>query len=327
MLNALQYTPDGGWTTTTDLSLISELCERSGARVWADADVRGLTKQDIETIAAEFGLHELAVEDAVSTRERPKFEEYDKHLFTVVHELQPKDGQLEPAQISCFVGTRYVLALHAGADKTMAETRKRLQDATGEVWGGSAFLMHALLDSIVDDYQHIADRLEDEIESLEETLLADHRSHAHANLYTIKQQLARFRRFVLPVSRMLTNIVAQGSFAPSIATIETHFGTYFRDVHDHTLRIADQMRNVEDLGDALIDLVRTEQQNAQNEVTKRLTGWAAIIAIPTFIASVYGMNFRLVPDDGRIFGFWFALGLMAATAAGLYVFFKRRGWL
>jgi magnesium transporter len=327
MLRALQYTPEVGWSESNDLSKISDLCQRSGVRVWAEADVKSLTEQDVELIAHEFGLHPLAVEDALSRRERPKLEEYDAHLFTVVHELQPSDGQLESAQISCFVGTRYVLALHDGADKAMEETRRRLLAAKGEIWGGSAFLMHTLLDAIVDDYQRIADRLEDEIEALEETLLADHRSHAHARLYTIKQQLARFRRYVLPVSRMLTNIVAQGTFAPSIATIDTHFGAYFRDVHDHTLRIADQMRNVEDLGDALIELVRTEQQMAQNEVTKRLTAWAAIIAIPTFIASVYGMNFRLVPADGRVFGFWFALGLMAATAVGLYAFFKRREWI
>ncbi|MGH7857863.1 MAG: magnesium transporter CorA family protein, partial [Candidatus Binatia bacterium] len=241
--------------------------------------------------------------------------------------LQTIDGQLEPAQISCFVGTRYVLALHDGADKTMTETRRRLASASGEVWGGSAFLMHALLDTIVDDYQRIADDLEDEIESLEEMLLADPRARAHANLYTIKQRIARFRRYVLPVSRMLTNIVDIGQFSPSIATAETHFGAYFRDVHDHTLRIADQMRNVEDLVDALVDLVRVEATNAQNEVTKRLTGWAAIIAVPTFIASVYGMNFELVPAHGRIFGFWFALALMATAAVGLYAFFKRRGWI
>lgn len=327
MLTALHYLPESGWSPTTDLSVISDLCNRSGARVWAEADVNNLTKEDVDVIAHEFGLHELAVEDALSTRERPKFEEYDAHLFTVVHELQPVDGQLEPAQISCFIGTRYVLALHDGAEKTMTETRRRLASARGDVWGGSAFLMHALLDTIVDDYQRIADDLEDEIESLEEMLLTDPRAGAHANLYTVKQRIARFRRFVLPVSRMLTGIVEQGTFSPSIATAETHFGAYFRDVHDHTLRITDQMRNVEDLTDALVELVRVEATNAQNEVTKRLTGWAAIIAVPTFIASVYGMNFQLVPHDGRIFGFWFALGLMATSAAGLYAFFRRRGWI
>lgn len=326
MLTAIYHTPGSGWRHVADLSTISNLCDRSGARVWAEADIASLTPDDVGTIAEEFGLHELAVEDATGAKERPKLEEYDRHLFVIVHELQPREGQLESAQISCFVGTRFVLALHAGAEHTMDETRRRLRATTGEVWGGSAYLMHTLLDAIVDDYQRIADTLELEIEQLEDEMLADPRSGSQTQLYTIKQRLARFRRYVLPVSRMLSSVVEQGSFANSIAQVDTQFGTYFRDVLDHTLRIADQVRNVEDLADAMIDLARVEATNAQNEVTKRLTGWAAIIAVPTYIASVYGMNYRLMPSN-EIFGFWFALGLMAGTAGGLYAFFKRRGWL
>jgi magnesium transporter len=327
MLTAIHFAPGRGWEEVTDLSVISSLCDMSGERVWAEADVSTLTEKDIATIADEFGLHELAVEDATSNKERPKLEEYDAHLFVVVHELEDKDGQLEPVQVACFVGTRFVLALHAGADGIMAETRKRLQATTDEVWGGSAYLMHTMLDTIVDDYQAIADQLEAQIEDLEDQALTDPRAPLQTTLYKVKQRLARFRRYVLPVSRMLAGVTEKGSFAPSIAIVDTHFGAYFRDVHDHTLRIADQVRNVEDLADAMIDLVRVEATNAQNEITKRLTGWAAIIAVPTYIASVYGMNFELVPADGKIFGFWFALALMASSAIGLYTFFKRRGWI
>ena len=328
MLTAIHFTPEAGWQDIGDLSTISSMCDRSGARVWADEAVSDLTDRDLATIAEEFDLHELAVEDARHAKQRPKLEQYDNHLFVVVHELQRRNGQLEPAQIACFVGTRYVLALHAGAAKTIEEARARLRSTTDDVWGGSAFLMHTLLDTIVDDYQRIADELEEEIESLEEEILADPRTPAQTRLYTVKQRLARFRRYVFPVSRMLAGVIDQTSFSVSVTTTDSNeFGTYFRDIHDHTLRITDQIRNVEDLANALIDLVRVEATNAQNEVTKRLTGWAAIIAVPTFIASVYGMNFQLVPTDGRIFGFWFALGLMGTTALSLYAFFKRRGWI
>lgn len=327
MLKAIYYKPETGWGEVTDLAKISDLCEESGVRLWAEADIASLTPQDIATIAEEFGLHELAVEDATSAKERPKLEEYDRHLFTVVHEMQPRDGQLEAAQIACFVGTRYVLAIHAGAERTMAETMRRLRAHQGELWGGSAFLMHTMLDTIVDDYERIADDLEHEVEDLEEALLTDPRSQAQTHLYTVKQRVARFRRYVLPVSRMLANVVDQGAIGRSINVAEQQFGAYFRDVLDHTLRIADQVRNIEDLDNALIDLVRVEATNAQNEVTKRLTGWAAIIAVPTYIASVYGMNFELVPHSGRIHGFWFALGLMIASAVGLYAYFKRREWI
>jgi magnesium transporter len=326
-VRAIAHVPGQGWQDVADLTRISNLCEESGVRVWAEADVTTMTPEDVRTIAEEFGLHELAVEDATSTRERPKLEEYDNHLFTVIHELQTIDGQLEPAQIACFVGTRYVLALHAGADRTMAEAKERLLAAKGEIWGGSAFLMHALLDTIVDDYQLIADQLEAETEKMEELLLGDPRAGSSSQLYTVKQRVARFRRYVLPVSRMVASVVDQGSLGSNIRLVDTHFGTYFRDVHDHTLRITDQVRNIDDLANALVDLVRVEATNAQNEVTKRLTGWAAIIAVPTFIASVYGMNFRLVPADGQIFGFWFALGLMATSAIALFAYFKNKNWI
>lgn len=326
MLTAIHYAPGRGWEDVTDLSVISQLCELSGERVWAEADISSLDQRDIATIAGEFGLHALAVEDATSAKERPKLEEYDKHLFVVVHELEEIDGQLEPIQVACFVGTRYVLALHAGAASIMDETRRRLRATAEDVWGGSAFLMHTLLDTIVDDYQAIADGVEADIERLEEMVLEDPRAPAQTTLYTVKQRLARFRRYVLPVARMLGNVTEKGMFAPSIAAADKHFGAYFRDIHDHTLRIADQIRNVEDLADAMIDLVRVEATNAQNEVTKRLTGWAAIIAVPTYIASVYGMNYRLVPGH-EVAGFWFALSLMATSAIALYVYFKKRGWL
>ena len=326
MLTAIHYAPGRGWEDVTDLTVISRLCDLSGERVWAEADISTLTETDVATIAEEFGLHELAVEDATSAKERPKLEEYDKHLFVVVHELEEIDGQLEPIQVACFVGTRFVLALHAGAASIMEETRRRLRTTTDEVWGGSAFLMHTLLDTIVDDYQLIADDLELEIERLEETVLDDPRMQAQTTLYTVKQRLARFRRYVFPVSRMLGSVTEKGTFAPSIAIADTHFGAYFRDIHDHMLRISDQVRNVEELADAMIDLVRVEATNAQNEVTKRLTGWAAIIAVPTYIASVYGMNYRLVPGHD-VLGFWFALGLMASSAVVLYVYFKKRKWL
>jgi magnesium transporter len=162
---------------------------------------------------------------------------------------------------------------------------------------------------------------------MEEHILADPRAGSPTDLYKVKQRLARFRRYVLPVSRMVGTVVEQGNIGAAIALIDAQFGAYFRDVYDHTLRITDQVRNVQDLTDALIELVRVEATNVQNEVTKRLTGWAAIIAVPTFIASVYGMNFELVPQHGRVEGFYFALAMMAVTALGLYTYFKKREWI
>jgi magnesium transporter len=321
MLQALAYV-DEKWIDVKEVATISDLVA-AGTLVWAHADVAALDDDDLSTIQEEFGLHPLAVEDAVNTRQRPKLEGYENHLFAVTHQLDTIEGQLEAKQIACFVGKHWVLTLHDVAERMMSEATSRCIRIPKPVDRGPSFVMHAILDTVVDDYQVIADRLEDEIEDLEEKLLVDPATPAGLQIYSLKQRLARFRRYAQPGSRVLATFVESNQ--QTIATSET--AAFFRDVLDHTLRITDQLRNVEDLVDALLELRRNEQANAMTDVTKRLTGWAAIIAVPTFIASVYGMNFELVPKDQTIGGFIFALGLMVVSAITLYTFFKKRDWI
>ncbi len=313
---------DGRWVDVDDLSKISDLVA-AGTLVWAHVDVQLFDRRDLATIQEELGLHPLAVEDAVETRQRPKVEAYQNHLFAVTHQLDVLDGQLEARQIACFVGKSWVLTLHDGAERTMKEATTRCLRIPKPGDRGPSFVMHAVLDTVVDDYQSIADGIEDEVERLEEDVLADPTSGQAKQMYTLKQRLARFRRYAQPGSRVLASFV--DSNQQTIATGET--AAYFRDVLDHTLRITDQLRNVEDLVDAMLELRRTEQMYSMTDVTKRLTGWAAIIAVPTFIASLYGMNFELIPNEASIEGFFVALGMMAAAAVGLFVFFRKRGWI
>lgn len=322
MLTAICYRKETGWRTVEDLTQISELCAMPGTSVWARVDALTLSRRDIGTIAQEFDLHPLAVEDAVNPRQRPKLEQYENHLFAVMHQLDEIEGQLESAQIACFIGRQWVLTIHHAAARTLEETARRCRSGN-PLQQGSSFVMHSLLDSIVDDYQSIADRLENEIESLEDLVLQAPGTQVQHQLYSLKQRLSRLRRYAIPGERVLAAMSERDRYG--LITEQT--AENFRDVHDHTLRIIDQIRNVDDLVDAVIDLQRSEQANALNEVTKRLTGWAAIIAVPTFIASVYGMNFALVPDEGELFGFYFALGTMLASGLGLYAYFKRRGWI
>ena len=321
MLVAICHTDATGWTEVRDLAQISDLID-SGQLVWAQADVASLSETDIATIQQEFGLHPLAVEDAVSLKQRPKLEAYDNHLFAVTHQLETQDGQLEARQIACFVGKHYVLTIHEGAGQSLEEAAARVRGTPKPAERGPSFVMHALLDTVVDDYQRIADALEDEVEDLEDVLLKDPTHSAGLQIYSLKQRLARFRRYAQPGSRVLSSFV--DSSQTTVATSET--ANFFRDVLDHTLRITDQLRNVEDLVDALLELRRLEQTNAMTDVTKRLTGWAAVIAVPTFIASLYGMNYELTPGNDE-YGFEIAIGLMMTAAITLYFFFKKRDWI
>jgi magnesium transporter len=320
MLMAICHSAENGWAEVEDLTRVSDLRSEPGSLLWAETDVSTLTDHDVSIIAEEFGLHPLAVEDAVNARQRPKIESYEDHVFVVLDQLDHVNDQLEATQIACFIGDRYVLTLHAGATRTIEEAKRRWTRAQRELGGGPAYLLHTLLDAVVDDYQDIADNLEARVEELEDLVLTQPAAPVSRQIYSVKQKISRLRRYALPVARVLDDVKTHDRVPDDLFA-------HFQDVHDHTLRIGDQIRNADDLSQAVLDLTRAEQAYALNEVTKRLTGWAAVIAVPTFIASVYGMNFQLVPDDGRIFGFWFALTLMAASSIALYVFLRRREWI
>jgi magnesium transporter len=322
MLMAVCHSTDEGWSEVHDLDRVSDLRKEQGNLLWAEADVANLTREDIETIAEEFGLHELAVEDAVHTRQRPKLETYDTHLFLVMHELNEEDGQLEAAQLASFVAENYVLTIHAGATRTISEAKTRWRELERTLERPSQ-LVHTLLDVLVDDYQSIADRLENEIEELEEVVLETPRAPVQRQLYSLKQQVARLRRFAMPATRLLDWVIKP----EDKRLFEAEYSHLFRDVHDHLLRISEQIRNVDDLAQAVLDLTQSAQAHALNEVSKKLTAWAAIFAVETLIAGVYGMNFELVPYSGQVEGFWFALALMAVSGIGLFLFFRRRNWI
>lgn len=319
MLMALCHSRQSGWQTVDALEDVSELRD-AGNLLWGEADVRTLDADDVELIAKEFDLHPLAVEDAIHTRQRPKIDRYENHLFVVMHELNEMDGQLEAIQIGCFVGDGYMLSLHAGATRLIEQAKKRWSNV--EMDGHSSFLLHTLLDVVVDDYQRIVDALEDEVEELEEVALETPGAPIERQLYSVKQRIARLRRYVVPETRALERTALDGR-SPFAESARDHF----RDVHDHLLRLGDQVRSADDLSDAVLDLIRSAQAATLNENSRRLSAWAAIFAVQTVIAGIYGMNFELVPEENSLIGFWFALALMATSGIGLYAFFKGKGWL
>ena len=321
MLNAIVLNEDEGtWSEVDDLDKLVEVMATPGTLVWAFAPIADLTSHDLGVIAKTFSLDPMAVEDAVHTRQRPKLEPYDKHLFTVMHQLDTIDGQLEATQISCFIGRRWVLTLHAGAERLLSESTRRCFKGAKLADQGPSYIMHNLLDTIIDDYQAIADELEVQIEDIEDRALANPGATQQAVIYSLKQRVARLRRFAFPGERLLASVL---DAKYNLITKKT--AMHFRDVHDHMLRIIDQVHNVDALADAVIDMQRAEMSDALNQTTKRLTGWAAIIAIPTFIASVYGMNVELLPS-GRP-ALFVALGLMAASSTALFLVFRRKNWI
>lgn len=320
MLLAVCHSSETGWNEVYDLDRLSDLNEQAGNLLWAEADVAHLDQSDIETIAEEFGLNPLAVEDAAAPRQRPKLEAYEQHLFVVMHELNEVEDQLEPTQLACFVGPRYVLTIHHGATRTITEAKRRWSADTA-LADGPTELLHTLLDVIVDDLQAHANRLELEIEQLEDIALSAAAQPVQRQVYSVKQQVARMRRFAAPVESILVDLFRSGDRIPP------NLIDLFRDVQDHVVRMNEQIHNVSELSDAVIDFVRSEHAEAFNKTSQKLAAWAAIFGVSTIVAGVYGMNYELVPHNGTNGGFWFAIGLMIVLAAALFAYFKRKGWL
>ena len=323
MLLAVCHSSETGWARVEDLDRLSDLRSQTGNLLWAEADIADLTEQDVATIAEEFSLHKLAVEDAIHLRQRPKVDFYEGHLFLVMHELTEEDGQLEAAQIGCFIGDRYALTIHEGAKKTLDEAKDRWGGGKAKFQEGSALLTHTLLDVVVDDYQQIADTLEQEVEDLEDIVLTTPHAPVQRQLYSVKQRTARLRRYVFPLQRVVDALVSplhEDRVPPEIHPL-------FRDVQDHVLRISDQVRNIEELADAAMGLRRSAEAQMLNDATKRLSGWAAIIAVPTLITGVYGMNVGIWPPEGARWGFYAILVFLIVLCSLMYSYFKRKDWI
>jgi magnesium transporter len=314
---------------------VAELRRDADVAVWAQADARDASDADIGKLAAEFALDELAVEDALNPRQRPKLEAYDPHLLLVLYQLDEEADQLEPKQLTCFAGATFVLVLHHGADRLVREMRTRISEGGPETASADRML-HAVADVAVDDYEAIATRISGEVEELEaqalEVARAEQRTTKQVQrampsqyrLYTMKQQTSMLRRFALPLSLALERLDARDE--PVAISRDTE--KLFRDVHDHVVRVSAQVRSIEDLAQGVLDLTQSVQADTLNEINKKLTGWAAIVAAPALIAGLYGINYRLLPVTTiGVWGFVFVVGVMALASLTLYVFFKAKGWI
>jgi magnesium transporter len=312
----------GSWNRAPDLADFPP--DKREPLLWADIDLTDASDRDLSKVGHDLSLHPLAIEDALNPRQRPKLESYPEHLFLVLHQLDDRRRQLEPAQIAVFIGSNFILTVHDAADRLIAVAQKRWDERrSGGGEGSVSELVYVLLDTIVDDYQNIADRLEDKTEEMEEIVLDHPTAPIQHQIYELKQQISRLRRYSIPLHRALDYVLggSHQTFFPS------HMHQDLRDVDDHVMRIADQVQSIEDLTNAVLDLARQAQADSLNEINKKLSGWAAIFGVATIVAGVYGMNYRLVPSTRGVAGFWFAIALMVASCVGLYVYFRGKDWL
>ena len=300
---------------------ISEYVKRPDCFVWVA--LKDPTQAELEEMRDEFGLHELAVEDARHGHQRPKIEEYGNSLFAVLQTIEIKEEELQVGEVDIFVGPNYILSVRLHSERGFSEVRARCEREPHLLKHGAAYVFYALMDAVVDRYFPILDALESELEQIEEQIFL--RNTARSNieaLYALKRRLMTLKHAVDPLMEAVSKLY--GGRVPQICS---GMGEYFRDVFDHLQRLHATIEGIRDMQTTAIQVNLGMISLNETEVTKKLAGWAAIIGMPTMIAGIYGMNFKHMPELEWVWGYPVSVAFMVAVDVWLYLQFKKTKWL
>ena len=322
LINCVAY-QDGQKLADIDKRQISEYLKKPGCFVWvALADA---TQEELAEMQEEFNLHELAVEDARHGHQRPKIEEYGDSLFVVLHtvEFAPTD-EIKVGEVDIFVGRNYVLSVRSRTERGFKEVRARAERDPELLKHGSGYVLYALMDAVVDRYFPVLDAIESELERVEEHLFqagASPRENIEA-LYYVKQQLTTLRHATGPAQEHTGKLF--GGRVPFACHGLTE---YFRDVYDHLARINQAIDAARETTNTAIQVALAMVNMGHGEITKSLAAYAALVAVPTMIAGVYGMNFEHMPELHWRFGYPLSIAAMVGIDAFLFLRFRKAGWI
>jgi magnesium transporter len=320
LVNCAAY-QDGRKLGDISKSEISKYVSRDDCFVWV-----ALYEPDaaeLEEMQQEFDLHELAVEDARHGHELPKLEEYGDSLFVVLHTIQLVDGELAVGEVNIFVGRNYVLSVRSRTERGFATVRARCEREPELLRHGAGYVLYALMDAVVDRYFPVLSALEAELEDVETRIFSEgsHREKIET-LYALKQKLVVLNHAVGPLLESTGKLLG-GRVPHTCAGMQE----YFRDVYDHLSRISQRIDSIRDMSTTAMSVNLSLLQIHENEVTKRLASYAALIAVPTMIAGIYGMNFEHMPELRSPLGYPVVLGIMGVLDAYLFYRFRKARWL
>jgi magnesium transporter len=292
-----------------------------GGFVWI-----GLQEPDntlLRTVQQRFTLHDLAIEDALVAHQRPKLELYGGGLFLALRTAQLVEGKIQFGETHIFAGRGYVVTVRHGTTTAYREVRARCEGAPKMLALGESFVIYSIMDFIVDNYLPIVHDLEAEADMLEEAVFAQKSGQGNIErIYELRHELLLLRRAVQPLQEVCNRIMRF-----DVALIDTSMNAYFRDIQDHVIQVVEGIDNLRDLLNAALEANLLLTSIQQNNVTKKLTGWAAILSIPLAIASIYGMNFKNMPELEQPLGYPAVMALMLGLCSYLYYRFRRAGWL
>ena len=281
------------------------------------------TDAEIDVLVERFKLHPLAVEDALAAHQMPKVEVYGRELFVVARTAMKIDDRLAYGETHVFVGEDHVVSIRHGSARAHNHLRTQLEASPLQLKKGPDFVLHGILDFIVDAYAPIVDDVEDSVLEMEQRTLDAFLSRLEIRrLFTLRRELLKFRRILGPMEEVLGRLQSL-----DLPCIDPDVRPYFRDVGDHVRRVNSRLGGLNDILSSVFEVANLLEQQRQGLITRKLAAWAAILAVPTAIAGIYGMNFEHMPELRWEYGYYAVLGVIAAICAGLYVTFKRTKWL
>lgn len=321
VVNCVVYTRDGQRRDVSLDDISDVLAVDDGSFVWV-----GLYEPEpavLDKLQEEFSLHDLAIEDARNAHQRPKLESYGNSMFIVVHTAQSVDSHIRFGETHIFVGPRYLVTVRHGASTSYAPARARLEREPEDMAHGPGAALYMVLDLIVDNFAPILQEFNQDLNELEQDIFSEvFRKETVKQLYDLKRELTRLRMAVAPLQDILGQLARSRS-----ALVDEETQLYFRDVHDHVVRLNEGTDTLREMLTAAMSVNLSLVTIQQGEVVKRLAGWAALLAAPTLIASWYGMNFEHMPELVGRYSYVTVISITAVVCSILYVFLKRSKWL
>ncbi|AYG83874.1 Cobalt/magnesium transport protein CorA [Streptomyces hundungensis] len=286
------------------------------------------TEEEFELVSTEFGLHSLAVEDALKAHQRPKLEVYDDSLFMVLKPVvyEPRSDTVSSGELMLFVGESFVVSVRHGEGAPLKVVRQRLESEPELLKHGPTTVLYAVSDAVVDHYTEVAAELQNDLEELEAQIFSpsggrDTKGTA-SRIYTFKRQLQEFRRATGPLAQPVQRLASAG-----VPFVHAESQPFFRDVDDHLMRTNESVEGLDRLLSDILSAHLAQVSVRQNDDMRKISAWAAMAAVPTMLAGVYGMNFDHMPELHWAWSYPALIVLMVLLELGLYGLFKRRGWL
>ena len=311
-------------TGELELAGASALCSPGGAFVWLG--MFEPTEEEFDSVQREFELHELAVEDAVNAHQRPKIELYGDTLFVVLKTLRFEreacETDVETGEIRVFANEGFLITVRHGQASALHDVRLSLEEHPERLRSGPAAALHAIVDRVVDDYEEVVDRVGLDIQEVEEEVFSPTGENPAHRIYLLEREVLQFHRAVAPLIGPIDKL-ARGGYE----LVHDELATYFRDVHDHLLRVQQEISGYRELLASVLQANLAQLTVRQNDNMRRISAWVAILAVPTLVAGLYGMNFQHMPELRWEYGYPLVLGIVAVICSALWWRFHRSGWL